>query len=353
MDFFTPLSEPYRAGITVDCSAGGAQLDPYVSRKINRETFVLLGWGRAILLQLAHPLVAAGVADHSPFQRHPGEYFGRARRTVGAMLAMTFGTDEQASAAAARINAIHARINGTLRQPAAIFPAGTPYSARDPQLLCWVHATLLDSMLLAYRQFVGPLSREEEDRYCAEAAQSAPLLGIQESLVPTDARELEGYLQRMLASGQIDVTEAARSLSQGLLSPPLGPAGPLFRLARLTTVGLLPAVIREGYGFEWDERRERSFNRCVTWLRRARSVLPPIIREWPAARRNSEFRTRNSEFGIPNSKFRTPSSSAPYLDRERLGQLKGERSPSRETDLLAPRRQHDCGTGATAGGRPN
>jgi uncharacterized protein (DUF2236 family) len=256
----------------------------YVARKINRETFVLLGWGRAILLQLAHPLVAAAVADYSQFRQHPGGYLQRARRTVGAMLALTFGTEEQASAVAARINAIHAQVKGTLRQPAGIFPAGTPYSARDPELLCWVHATVLDSMILAYQRFVGPLSREEKDRYCAEAARSAPLLGIERSVVPATVRELDCYVRSMLASGQIDVTETARVLSQGLLSPSLGPAAPLFRIVRLTTMGLLPPVIREGYGFAWDERRERSFNRCTEWLRRTRSILPPVIREWRAAR---------------------------------------------------------------------
>jgi uncharacterized protein (DUF2236 family) len=264
----------------------------YVARKINRETIVLLGWGRAILLQFAHPLVAAAVADYSQFRQHPGGYFGRARQTVGAMLTMTFGTEEQASAVAARINAIHAQINGTLRHPAGIFPAGTPYSARDQQLLCWVHATVIDSMILAYQRFVGPLSREEQDRYCAEAAATAPMLGIEQSLVPANARELDCYVRSMLDSGQIDVTDTARMLSQGLLSPPLGPAAPLFRLARLTTIGLLPPVIREGYGFAWDERRERSFHRCVAMLRRTRSVLPQVVREWPAARTQERVRDR-------------------------------------------------------------
>jgi uncharacterized protein (DUF2236 family) len=263
-----------------------------VARKINRETIVVLGWGRAILLQFAHPLVAAAVADYSQFRQHPGGYLGRARRTIGAMLALTFGTEEEASAAAAQINAIHARINGTLRHPAGIYPAGTPYSARDPQLLCCVHATLLDSMILAYERFVGPLSREERDRYCAEAAATAPMLGIQQSLVPANAHELDWYVRSMLASGQIDVTETARKLSRGLLSPPLGPAAPLFRIARLTTIGLLPPFIREAYGFAWDERRERSFNRCVAWLRRTRSVLPQVVREWPAARTQERVRDR-------------------------------------------------------------
>jgi uncharacterized protein (DUF2236 family) len=69
---------------------------PSVARKINRERVVLLGWGRAILLQIAHPLVAAAVADHSPFGEDLRGYLQRARRTVGAMLRLTFGTDDEA-----------------------------------------------------------------------------------------------------------------------------------------------------------------------------------------------------------------------------------------------------------------
>src|SRR6185369_15665830 len=100
----------------------------------------LLAWGPAILMQLAHPLVAQGIADHSAFRK---ERHGRLRRlfhTIDAMLQISFGTDEQAQAVVARINAIHNRVNGQLSQGAGVFPGGTPYSAHDPALLAWVHA---------------------------------------------------------------------------------------------------------------------------------------------------------------------------------------------------------------------
>jgi uncharacterized protein (DUF2236 family) len=255
-----------------------------VAWKINREAIVVLGWGRAILLQIAHPLVAQGVSDHSQFGDNAGQYLQRALRTVGAMLKITFGSDEEARVIANRINAIHDRVNGTLREPTRAYRAGTPYAARDPELLRWVHATLVDSLPFAYEQFVGPLGASEKDQYCAEAAMSAPLFGLAENQVPRTTNELSAYMQQMRASGAIEVTANARSLAQALLSPRLGPVTPVFRIARLATVGLLPPELREGYEFEWDARRERAFNRLAKCMRGARSILPPIVREWPQAR---------------------------------------------------------------------
>ena len=249
---------------------------------------MLLGWGRAILLQFAHPLVAAGLTDHSSFQTHLCGYAARARRTVGAMLALTFGSEEEALAVASGINAIHNRVNGTLREPSGAFPAGTPYSARDPELLRWVHATLVDSVPLAYELLVGPLSREEKDRYCAEAATIAPLLGIPDGLLPTSLSEHESYMERMLSNGQIEVTGNARKLAEGLLTPPLGRiTAPLFSIIRLTAVGLLPSDIRQAYGFDWDSRRDAELRRRVTAVRSVRRCLPRMLREWPVARRQS------------------------------------------------------------------
>jgi uncharacterized protein (DUF2236 family) len=42
-----------------------------VAWRINAESVLLLGGGRALLMQAAHPLVAAGVADHSDFTAGP------------------------------------------------------------------------------------------------------------------------------------------------------------------------------------------------------------------------------------------------------------------------------------------
>ncbi len=257
---------------------------PVVGRRINREAVVLLGWGRAILLQLAHPLVAAAVNDYSGFDRSAGGYVRRVRRTVGGMLEITFGSPERAREAIGHINRIHQRISGTLEEPAGIFPAGTQYSATDPALLLWVHATLLDSMMLIYESLVAPLTREERDRFCQEAAETGRLLGIPADRLPADQQSLESYLAEMYASGQIAVGPAARRLADGLFAPPLGPATRLFRITRLVTTGLLPEHVRAGYGLAWDARRARTFRAIMAIIRRARRLLPAALREWPMAR---------------------------------------------------------------------
>ena len=95
-----------------------------VSRTIHRERVLLAGWGRAILLQLAHPMVARGVAQHSAFTTEPWGWARRLQRTLHAMLALSFGSEAEAADAAARINAIHDRVHGELPGPAGVFAAG-------------------------------------------------------------------------------------------------------------------------------------------------------------------------------------------------------------------------------------
>jgi uncharacterized protein (DUF2236 family) len=135
---------------------------------------LLVGWGSAILLQLAHPLVAQGVADHSAFLTERRGRWRRLYRTLDSMLRLSFGTPEDATRVVRAINRIHGRVHGRLLEPAGVFPAGTVYSARDPRLLCWVHATLLESFLLTYELYVGSLTAAEKHQYCAEASQIAP-----------------------------------------------------------------------------------------------------------------------------------------------------------------------------------
>lgn len=257
-----------------------------IARKINREAVVLLGWGRAILLQLAHPLVAAAVNDYSKFRKGSRGYVKRARSTVGAMLELSFGSDEDARRIVGRINGIHDRVNGRLDRAVGRYPAGTFYSARDPELLTWVHATLIDSMVVSYELFVDPLSIEEKDRYALDATWLAEELGVPPDELPRSYPAVQAHLVSRYGSGDIVVGDSARTLAGALLSPPLGPAAaPLFRLTRLVTIGLLPPNIREAYGFSWNDREERSFRRAVAFIRRTRRLLPAVLREWPAARR--------------------------------------------------------------------
>lgn len=256
-----------------------------VTRKVNREMVVVLGWGRAILLQLAHPLVAAGVAQHSEFKRDVVGYLKRAKRTIGAMLALTFGPEAAARTSAAGINATHDHVWGTLDADAGGFPAGTRYSAHDPELLRWVHATLADSIPLAYELLVGPLTPEERDQYCLEAAEMEAHLGMPLGVLPRTRVELDSYVQTMLTNGPLHVTQTARDLAAALLSPRLGPAIVLFSPIRLITIGLLPPRIRDEYGFSWNDRDDVKLGRWVGVVKRVRTWLPRFAREWPQARR--------------------------------------------------------------------
>jgi uncharacterized protein (DUF2236 family) len=151
-----------------------------------------------------------------------------------------------------------------------------------------VHATLVESIPLAYERFVRPLTQAEKDRYCAETAESAALFGIPDDRPPRNVRDLDRYMKAMIASGEVCVTGRARSLAQGLLHPPLvWPARRLFGIARLATIGILPPDIRRAYGFEWDARAERRFQRTAAFIRRVRPFVPPVLREWPEARRSA------------------------------------------------------------------
>lgn len=247
-----------------------------VSWTVNREVIVLAAWGRAILLQLAHPLVGRGVAEHSSFRGGLGSGVKRLRSTVAAMLALSFGTDEEAISAAAAINTIHDRVSG----------AG--YSAHDPELLRWVHATLIDSMPPIYERLVAPLSPDERDRYCAEAAIMEPLLDIPAGVLPRDIVQLDAYMRHMLDGRHIAVSDTSRALGRAILFPPgWRVLWPIFRPLQLVTIGLLPPRIREEYGFTWSAGDERALARWTAAARLLHRALPRFAREWPAARRRA------------------------------------------------------------------
>jgi uncharacterized protein (DUF2236 family) len=253
-------------------------------------------------MQLAHPLIAAGVAEHSSFRSSPAGRVRRLRSTVGAMLSLSFGSDDELVDTAARINGIHDRVSGRLGEAAGSIEAGRRYSAHDPALLRWVHATLLDSMPLTYERLVGPLTAVERDRYCAEAAIMEPLLDIPAGLLPRNRAQLDAYLDEMRRSGTIAVSATSRALARAILFPPgWRLMWPAFRLLQLLTIGLLPPEIRTGYGFTWTDGDSRALARWTAALRRAYRLCPAALRQWPAARKRSSHET--------NVKIATPSAN--------------------------------------------
>jgi len=268
-----------------------------ITWKVNREVIVVAGWGRAILLQLAHPAVASGVHDHSSFRGSLRSTFRRLHSTVGAMLSLTFGDTEQMITAAAGINTIHDRVRGRVGEVAA----GGEYSAHDPDLQRWVHATLLESIPLTYELLVGPLTLPERDQYCSEAAIMEPLLGMPAGWLPRDSAQLGAYMREMLAGGRIVVTDSSRAVARAVLYPPQWYAAwPAFRAMQRLTIGTLPPPIRQAYGFEWRARDARAFARWTGLLRTSLRLLPRLAREWPTARR----RDLSSDFLDPPGPIR-------------------------------------------------
>ena len=169
------------------------------------ERLALLAWPRAILLQLAHPLVAAGVAQHSGFRSSPFAPFARLHATVGAMRQLTFGTDDEAAAVVRRILGIHDRVNGTLYEAAGPHAgAGSGTRRTTPALLLWVHATLLDSHVRILEQVLRPFTPEELDRYCGEAAPFAVVLGARPDDVPRTWQQLQDFIAGQIESGECD-----------------------------------------------------------------------------------------------------------------------------------------------------
>lgn len=253
-----------------------------ITRRVNREAVLLLGGGRALLLQLAHPLVAAGVAAHSRFEQEP---LRRLWRTLERTLTIAFGSGAEALAAVRRIEGAHVRVRGRLGEACGPFRRGTPYDANDPALLFWVHATLVDSALVAYQRFVAPLSVAERRRFYDESRRSARLFGIPARCIPADEAAFQAYMRDMLRGPTLTVGRDARSIAAALLSPPLPP--PLRQLAgaaRLLTVGLLPPPIRRRYALPWGPLRERSLDAAAALLRVGLPLLPAPLREFPQAR---------------------------------------------------------------------
>jgi uncharacterized protein (DUF2236 family) len=246
----------------------------------------VLGWGRAILLQLAHPLIAAGVYDHSSFRRGPWTAVARLHATIRSMLTLTFGTDAEQQHVLHIIRSIHRRVHGHLPETVGRFPAGERYSAENADLVLWVHLTLLESLPLTYEQLVAPLTAAERDTYCDEAAWVATALGARAEEVPHTWDAMREQLARFYASGAIAVGPQARVLAPLILAPRatlLVP--PLAWANRLMTIGWLPEDIRAQYGLTWDARRQRQLDRVIPVVRQTRRALPDALALWRDARR--------------------------------------------------------------------
>jgi len=246
--------------------------------RLNREAMLLLGAGpRALLLQLAHPLVAAGVDEHSDFRADP---WRRLQGTLRSYLTIVYGTATAARAEIRRLNGLHRSI------------AGAGYTARDPDLALWVHATLVDTTIAAYDAWLEPMPRDQRARYYAETLPIGRAFGVPVDLLPSDLDAFESYVASMLApDGPIRVSPVARDLADAVLHPPLGPVVPalaavparFYAWTLWPSIGLLPASVRADYGFRWGPIERAVSGWLVAGWRGWRPLLPVAFRQMPQA----------------------------------------------------------------------
>jgi uncharacterized protein (DUF2236 family) len=220
-----------------------------IRRVGNTPVTPFLGGGSAVLLQVAHPLVAVGIAEHSDY-RH--DLWRRLARTLRALYLITFGSKGEAERAGAAVQAVHAHVRGTTRTRLASFPAGTPYSASDPELMLWVHATLVEASLSAYQRFQQPLSPEEQERYYREMAVVAGLFGTPAAVLPRTLADFREYFRAQIESSTIAVTPVAQEIAEVILRAPLPfPLQMLAPAQRLATIAQLPPRLQREYGLRW------------------------------------------------------------------------------------------------------
>jgi uncharacterized protein (DUF2236 family) len=239
-------------------------------RRVNDEPAVMLGAGRALLLQLAHPHVAAGVDEHSEFQRNP---FKRLQGTLEAVYTMVYGPADLADGVGRRVQWIHT------------FVTSPAYRANDPANLLWVHATLLDTALGCYERLVGPLDDDELDAYYEDMTVVAERFGCPRTEQPADYRAFRAYFDEQVRT--IEVTDVGRRLARDVIEPALPlnlhiPLTPLLRTQRLVTIGTLPEPIREQFGFEWSDAEQRRLDRVHGIARAYNRVVPRSARVAPA-----------------------------------------------------------------------
>lgn len=238
--------------------------------RINREA-VLLGAGpAALLLQVAHPLIAEGVAHHSTFESDP---WRRLHGTIRTTMDLVFGDGVHAERAVKRLNSVHAGVRGP------------NYRAMDPQLLLWVQATLIVTSVVAYQRWVGPLSANEIEQFWQEARAVGTRLGIPLSASPADWPALERYWEKMLAEdGPVHVTLTARRLARLIVRPPFRfVPGPLVDLAALPGLALVPPRLRAEFGISWSLAKGQLATALSVAVRGWTALVPRGLRSMPHA----------------------------------------------------------------------
>ena len=245
-----------------------------ISWRINRESALFLGAGRAALLQLAHPWVATALEQHSSLMARP---IARFQSTFRIVFAMIFGSREQAVAAAHHLYRVHTHIRGQIIEEVGDLKRGSAYEANEIAALRWVYATLIGSAVLAYECVMPSLTATELAAYFDEARIMAALFGLPASELPADWSAFLAYCREMEDSNLLGVSSAARTMAHDLLRG----AGSWIRSPywyRALTTEWLPERFRREFRLAYGDSERQAAKNAKLWLPRFYRGLPGFVR---------------------------------------------------------------------------
>jgi uncharacterized protein (DUF2236 family) len=234
-----PLAREYERTIAAEPADSGLFGPGSIVWRVHRDRSFPLAGMRALMVQALHPLAMAGVAQHSDWRRDP---FGRLAATSGYVLTVTYGDRASAHEAAARVRAVHKHVRGTDPE------TGLPYAAEDPDLLLWIHAGLVDSIVTIVQRFGRGLDSADADRYVSEMVPFAEIVGVPSEMVPRSVEALNDYMRSVPL---VQITQAARDAIAVVLDPPGLDADTreLWHELSAAAIGTLPDWARQPYGF--------------------------------------------------------------------------------------------------------
>ncbi len=234
-----------------------------------------MGAGRALLLQTAHPWVTAGIDEHSIVRYDP---MLRARRTAIGITSIVYGSMPQVMAAANSLHKTHDEIKGKIPYPAGAFKEGSDYGANEVSAMIWIHATLWDTVVRNYEDYIGPLTAEEKERFNEESKLFAMVFGIPESALPRTWGEFEDYCENMFYSPQLTVTRNARMLKKDLFtSRSIFLTFPLW-VQQIATAATLPTPVREGYRMDYGFWEKMNYAWINTSAKMFDWMMPDAVR---------------------------------------------------------------------------
>ncbi len=250
-------------------------------REVQRERLVALSGARALFMQAAHPVAFVGFFSHTAAAEDPHP---RLARTALAVNTVIYGSETQAREVQEIVGTMHARVRGTLKETIGPYPAGTEFRGDDPELLLWILASFIDSSYRAFERFVRPLSRREREELWQQWRRVGEIFGLDAGDMPsTYAVHLE-YMEGMLESGRLVVTDDARELSRKvILNPPVPPALlPVKELINQLTIDSLPGDLQRQFGFLPVPARGLTLGALGLWWRHVASPLAPsVVRHVP------------------------------------------------------------------------